>query len=199
MGTTHHSKQSLQSHIFTSRLTYSFTLKLHQTLQTLCHPHTISTDLFATHLPKTSKCHPTSNLLSLTQASTTTHMQVAVELATISRPQRPPTAALLAALPLSLSTVSQRASPSSAAAVEELATGLLLAQRHLARTPPALQTAMAAYEVDSSAALATPSSATRTFTLDPVHLSTVQRTALGFSSSSWATPVKRAGSDSHII
>merc|ERR1711977_559358 len=121
------SKQSLQSHIFTSRLTYSFTLKLHQTLQTLCHPHTISTDLFATHLPKTSKCHPTSNLLSLTQASTTTHMQV----------------------------------------VEELATGLLLAQRHLARTPPALQTAMAAYEVDSSAA--------------------------------WATPVKRAGSDSHII
>merc|ERR1712144_32803 len=151
---THHSKQSLQSHIFTSRLTYSFTLKLHQTLQTLCHPHTISTDLFATHLPKTSKCHPTSNLLSLTQASTTTHMQVAVELATISRPQRPPTAALLAALPLSLSTVSQRASPSSAAveaelsstasAVEELATGLLLAQRHLARTPPALQTAMAA-------------------------------------------------------
>merc|ERR1712144_49030 len=79
---THHSKQSLQSHIFTSRLTYSFTLKLHQTLQTLCHPHTISTDLFATHLPKTSKCHPTSNLLSLTQASTTTHMQVAAELAT---------------------------------------------------------------------------------------------------------------------
>lgn len=117
-----HSKQSLQSHIFTSRLTYSFTLKLHQTLQTLCHPHTISTDLFATHLPKTSKCHPTSNLLSLTQASTTTHMQVAVELATISRPQRPPTAALLAALPLSLSTVSQRASPSSAAAEAEQAT-----------------------------------------------------------------------------
>merc|ERR1711977_201759 len=122
MGTTHHSKQSLQSHIFTSRLTYSFTLKLHQTLQTLCHSHTISTDLFATHLPKTSKCHPTSNLLSLTQASTTTHMQVAVELATISRPQRPPTAALLAALPLSLSTVSQRASPSSAAAEAEQAT-----------------------------------------------------------------------------
>merc|ERR1711977_582537 len=90
MGTTHHSKQSLQSHIFTSRLTYSFTLKLHQTLQTLCHPHTISTDLFATHLPKTSKCHPT--------------------------------AALLAALPLSLSTVSQRASPSSAAAEAEQAT-----------------------------------------------------------------------------
>merc|ERR1712144_164691 len=55
MGTTHHSKQSLQSHIFTSRLTYSFTLKLHQTLQTLCHPHTISTDLFATHLPKNIK------------------------------------------------------------------------------------------------------------------------------------------------
>merc|ERR1712093_830075 len=151
MGTWDHSKQSLQSHIFTWGLTYSFTLKLHQTLQTLCHPHTISTDLFATHLPKTSKCHPTSNLLSLTQASTTTHMQVAVELATISRPQRPPTAALLAALPLSLSTVSQRASPSSAAAEAEQATGLLLAQRHLARTPPALQTAMAAYEVDSSA------------------------------------------------